>query len=105
MENKKGSKDGQTPKVADVDAALDYLNRETATVMTEINEKALVRKLDLTIVPLMCQYIIDHRCSNQKVSNGYQGACYNLQYLDKTLSMSTSFSSFRDAGRLIIMPI
>ncbi|KAI1401141.1 allantoate permease [Hypoxylon fuscum] len=60
------AKEGQAPKVADVDAALEYLNNENTTVMTEINEKALVRKLDLTIVPLMW-------------------ACYNLQYLDKTL--------------------
>lgn len=48
------AKEGQAPKVADVDAALEYLNNENTTVMTEINEKALVRKLDLTIVPLMC---------------------------------------------------
>ncbi|KAI0480890.1 allantoate permease [Xylariaceae sp. FL0804] len=57
---------GQTPNSADVDAALEYLNLEGRTTMTEIDEKALVRKLDRTIVPLMW-------------------ACYNLQYLDKTL--------------------
>ncbi|KAI0004772.1 allantoate permease [Xylariaceae sp. FL0662B] len=56
----------QVPKSTDVDAALEYLNHENTTVMTEINEKALIRKLDLTIVPIMW-------------------ACYNLQYLDKTL--------------------
>ncbi|KAH9898969.1 allantoate permease [Xylariomycetidae sp. FL2044] len=57
---------GQTPKATDVDAALEYLNHENTTVVTEISERALVRKLDLTIVPIMW-------------------ACYCLQYLDKTL--------------------
>ncbi|KAI0103122.1 allantoate permease [Hypoxylon sp. NC0597] len=59
-------KEGQVPKTTDVDAALEYLNGEGTTVMTEINEKALVRKIDWMIVPIMW-------------------ACYNLQYLDKTL--------------------
>ncbi|OTB02239.1 hypothetical protein M426DRAFT_199882 [Hypoxylon sp. CI-4A] len=59
-------KEKQPPKVVDVDAALEYLNHENTTVLTEINEKALVRKIDWTIVPIMW-------------------ACYNLQYLDKTL--------------------
>ncbi|KAI1105638.1 allantoate permease [Jackrogersella minutella] len=66
MESDKVDKVEQTPNVTDVDAALEYLNHENTTAMTEINEKALVRKLDMTIVPLMW-------------------ACYNLQYLDKTL--------------------
>ncbi|CAJ2506794.1 Uu.00g079800.m01.CDS01 [Anthostomella pinea] len=57
---------GQVSKATDVDAALEYLNYENAAVMTAVDEKALVRKLDLTIVPIMW-------------------ACYNLQYLDKTL--------------------
>ncbi|KAI0017556.1 allantoate permease [Xylariomycetidae sp. FL0641] len=59
---------GQVPvhKSADVDAALEYLNHEGTTVMTEVDEKTLVRKIDFLIVPLMW-------------------ACYNLQYLDKTL--------------------
>ncbi|KAI0156679.1 allantoate permease [Hypoxylon sp. FL1284] len=66
MEAKKMESGGPAPPAADVDAALEYLNHENTTVMTEVNEKALVRKLDFTIVPLMW-------------------ACYNLQYLDKTL--------------------
>ncbi|KAI1373006.1 allantoate permease [Hypoxylon crocopeplum] len=66
MATEKMDPEGQAPKATDVDAALEYLNHEDTTVMTEIDEKALVRKLDLTIVPLMW-------------------ACYNLQYLDKTL--------------------
>lgn len=52
----------------EVDAALEYLNREDTSVMSEIDEKKLVRKIDWMIVPLMW-------------------VCYNLQYLDKTLSM------------------
>ncbi|KAI0378718.1 allantoate permease [Hypomontagnella monticulosa] len=66
METDKADQDGQVLKATDIDGALEYLNQESTTTMTEINEKALVRKLDLTIVPLMW-------------------ACYNLQYLDKTL--------------------
>ncbi|KAI1338203.1 allantoate permease [Xylariaceae sp. FL0016] len=66
MSTEKTETGGEAPKAADVDAALEYLNHENTTVMTEIDEKALVRKLDMTIVPLMW-------------------ACYNLQYLDKTL--------------------
>ncbi|KAI1497792.1 allantoate permease [Biscogniauxia marginata] len=57
---------GRVPKVIDADAALEYLNHENTVIMTEINEKKLVRKIDWAIVPLMW-------------------ACYNLQYLDKTL--------------------
>lgn len=68
IDSEKMEKGEPAPQLAnvDVDAALEYLNHEGTTVMTEVNEKALVRKLDLTIVPLMW-------------------ACYNLQYLDKTL--------------------
>ncbi|KAI6087205.1 allantoate permease [Hypoxylon rubiginosum] len=66
MDAEKMEKGEPAPQVADVDAALEYLNHEGTTTMTEVNEKALVRKLDFTIVPLMW-------------------ACYNLQYLDKTL--------------------
>ncbi|KAI5856784.1 allantoate permease [Durotheca rogersii] len=66
MSVEKSEKEGQVPEVVDADAALEYLHREGAAAMTEADEKALVRKLDLKIVPLMW-------------------ACYNLQYLDKTL--------------------
>ncbi|KAI1773655.1 allantoate permease [Hypoxylon cercidicola] len=66
MDGEKMEKGEPAPQAADVDAALEYLNHEGTSVMTEVDEKALVRKLDLTIVPLMW-------------------ACYNLQYLDKTL--------------------
>ncbi|KAI0834472.1 allantoate permease [Hypoxylon sp. FL0890] len=62
----KTEKEGQVPKTTDVDAALEYLDREGTTIMTEVDEKALVRKIDWMIVPIMW-------------------ACYNLQYLDKTL--------------------
>ena len=51
----------------EIDAALEYLNHEDTTLMTTIDEKKLVRKIDWMIVPLMW-------------------CCYNLQYMDKTLS-------------------
>lgn len=48
------------------DAALEFLREDTG-VAVEVNEKALVRKIDWMIMPLMW-------------------AAYNLQYLDKVLS-------------------
>ncbi|KAK7701889.1 hypothetical protein SLS64_010023 [Diaporthe eres] len=56
----------QALKTKDADAALEFLYAEETTIMTDVNEKDLVRKIDWRIVPLMW-------------------ACYNLQYLDKTL--------------------
>lgn len=53
------------------DAALEFLHTEGVAVITEVNEKALVRKIDWMIMPLMW-------------------AAYNLQYLDKVLSEFTS---------------
>lgn len=49
------------------DAALDFLRAEDNLGATEVDEKALVRKIDWMIMPLMW-------------------AAYNLQYLDKVLS-------------------
>ncbi|ORY68537.1 allantoate permease [Pseudomassariella vexata] len=66
MSSDKVDAEGQVSKAADVDAALEYLDHDNTTVMTEIDEKKLVRKIDFRIVPLMW-------------------ACYSLQYLDKTL--------------------
>ena len=37
----------------EADAALEYLNHEGSAVMSEIDEKALVKKIDWRIVPLM----------------------------------------------------
>ncbi|KAJ6171923.1 hypothetical protein N7470_000990 [Penicillium chermesinum] len=48
------------------DAALAFLHSEGTAAVVDINEKALVRKIDWMIVPLMW-------------------AAYNLQYLDKVL--------------------
>lgn len=56
----------QALRTKDADAALEFLYAEETTIMTDVNEKDLVRKIDWRIVPLMW-------------------ACYNLQYLDKTL--------------------
>lgn len=39
---------------SEADAALAFLNNEAGTV-TEVDEKALVRKIDWRIVPLMCE--------------------------------------------------
>ncbi|KAI6279110.1 hypothetical protein MCOR27_004521 [Pyricularia oryzae] len=61
--------DGGNVSVSDGDAALQFLNNGTATVMTEADEKRLLRKIDRTIMPLMF-------------------ACYFLQYLDKTLTVN-----------------
>ncbi|KAI1637110.1 allantoate permease [Biscogniauxia mediterranea] len=66
MSTEKTEVERQSPKTVDVDAALEYLNHDNATTMTQVNEKELVKKIDWAIVPLMW-------------------ACYNLQYLDKTL--------------------
>ena len=49
------------------DAALDFLRSEDLAEISEVNEKALVRKIDWMIMPLMW-------------------AAYNQQYLDKVLS-------------------
>ncbi|GJN81749.1 hypothetical protein PLIIFM63780_005284 [Purpureocillium lilacinum] len=60
---------GPTKRIStrDVDAALKFLDNEgTRTVMTESDEKRLVRKIDWRIMPLLT-------------------CCYFLQYLDKTL--------------------
>lgn len=53
---------------SNVDAALEFLHAGDASVVSDIDEKKLVRKVDWMIIPLMW-------------------ACYNLQYLDKVLSM------------------
>lgn len=58
------------------DAALEFLRDEDTAVATEVNEKALVRKIDWMIMPLMW-------------------AAYNLQYLDKVLSRSCALLSYR----------
>lgn len=39
----------------DADAALEFLYAEETTVMTDVDEKRLVRKIDWRIVPLMCR--------------------------------------------------
>ncbi|KAK8108515.1 hypothetical protein PG984_014316 [Apiospora sp. TS-2023a] len=67
-EGKTSAKDPemQVPRPTDADAALEFMNHESAGTITEVDEKKLVRKIDWRIVPLMW-------------------ACYNLQYLDKTL--------------------
>lgn len=54
MSSDKVNPESKVPRVADVDAALEYLNHENTGVMTEINEMKLVRKIDFWIVPLMC---------------------------------------------------
>ncbi|MCJ1259839.1 hypothetical protein MMC24_007678 [Lignoscripta atroalba] len=64
-----------------VDAALQYLNHgEDLATMSEIDEKKLVRKIDWMIIPLFW-------------------ACYNLQYLDKTLiNYAAVMGLYEDTG-------
>ncbi|KAK4985120.1 hypothetical protein LTR50_006180 [Elasticomyces elasticus] len=58
---------GEVSEIDDGDAALQFLRRESKVgEMTRADEKKLVRKIDLMIMPLMW-------------------CCYCLQYLDKTL--------------------
>lgn len=46
----------QALKTKDADAALEFLYAEETTIMTDVNEKDLVRKIDWRIVPLMCRF-------------------------------------------------
>jgi hypothetical protein len=41
-------------KIVDGDAALQYLNNWSSTPMTPEDEKKLLRKLDMKLIPLMC---------------------------------------------------
>lgn len=50
----------QALRSKDADAALEFLYAEETTVMTDVDEKKLVRKIDWRIVPLMC------RCSDME---------------------------------------
>ena len=54
------------PMHGEVDAALEYLQQEGTAIMTNVDERKLIRKIDWMIMPLMF-------CT------------YNIQYLDKTL--------------------
>ena len=59
--------------LADVDEAFNYLNDHTATDTESVHLKALRRKIDWHIVPIMF-------------------ACYTLQFLDK-VAINVSFCS------------
>lgn len=59
----------KTVASGDVDEALKFLRDGGTATSTEINERALVRKIDWMMMPLMF-------------------CCYFLQYMDKTLSMA-----------------
>ncbi|KUI63989.1 hypothetical protein VM1G_10738 [Cytospora mali] len=61
----------------DVDAALEFLNAEELGTMSVVDEKQLVRKIDWRIMPVMW-------------------ACYNLQYLDKTLVNYANVMGLKD---------
>lgn len=63
-----------TVKAGNVDAALEFLQTENTAVMSEVDEKKLIRKIDWMIMPLMWM-------------------CYNLQYLDKVLSTNDQCSA------------
>lgn len=64
------------PRPADADAAYNFLHEHNID-LSSVDEKALLRKIDWMIVPLMW-------------------ACYNLQYVDKVLSkFSITMEVFR----------
>ena len=77
MSEKRQSSSGVTKRdleerresATEVDAASAYLNHEDLAARSSLDEKALVRKIDWRVILMMW-------------------AMYNLQYLDKTLSMS-----------------
>lgn len=45
----------QALRSKDADAALEFLYSEGTTIMTDVDEKRLVRRVDWRIVPLMCR--------------------------------------------------
>lgn len=63
--------ESESQSSTDGDAVLSFLKQGDIVGDTLINEKALLRKIDWIIMPLTWM-------------------SYNLQYMDKTLSMSTS---------------
>jgi hypothetical protein len=75
-------------KASDVDAALEYLNREGTAALTELDERKLVRKIDWRIVPLMCMSgnpTASHRPILTLTYGNIVALVYTSQYLDKTL--------------------
>ncbi|KAL4780385.1 allantoate permease [Aspergillus varians] len=75
LESEKPMANGRV--IADVDAALQYIGDDDTPPMTAEDEKRLVRKIDLSIVPLMF-------------------GCYFLQYLDKTLINYANIMGLKD---------
>lgn len=59
--NKEALGKGPAP-VHDGDAALQYVNVGETIEMTPKDEKRLLRKIDLRIVPLMCMYSHTRSC-------------------------------------------
>ena len=70
----------------DADAALAFLRHHGSSAASSIDERRLVRKIDLMIMPLLL-------------------LVYNLQYLDKTLinyaAVGCLFSTMRRTSRLL----
>lgn len=64
----------QALRSKDADAALEFLYAEGTTLMTNVDEKRLVRKIDWRIVPLMCRSSDTNRRIaiqlNKKISRG-----------------------------------
>lgn len=56
LSNSELDSEKQALRSKDADAALEFLYAEETTIMTDVDEKKLVRKIDWRIVPLMCEY-------------------------------------------------
>lgn len=55
LDNSAMDSEKQVLRTKDADAALEFLYAEETTIMTDADEKKLVRKIDWRIVPLMCE--------------------------------------------------
>ncbi|CAG9940061.1 unnamed protein product [Clonostachys rosea f. rosea IK726] len=66
------------------DAALQFIRNGDVISMTPEQEKKLVRKIDLMLIPLMCLYCLAAN-GPTRANWSHAVACYFLQYLDKIL--------------------
>lgn len=76
---------GEGPDNANsVDAALQFIRNGDVISMTPEQEKKLVWKIDLMLIPLMCLYCLAAN-RHTRANWSHAVACYFLQYLDKIL--------------------
>lgn len=77
---------GPVAGIDDGDAALQFLAVGETIEMTPEDERRLVWKIDMRIVPLMCRLPDPGKSNVDDRTDGTAVGCYFLQYLDKTLS-------------------